>query len=83
MSEVWGDLQRASGATERLVELIQAKPAIALDHHGIDDSAKRLKEQMETIAYLIDKALMNHENESVLNEVKSEVHTLMSRFPLY
>jgi glycine hydroxymethyltransferase len=41
------------------------------------------EEQMETIAYLIDKALMNHENESVLNEVKSEVHTLMSRFPLY
>ncbi len=41
------------------------------------------EEQMETIAYLIDKALMNHENESVLNEVKSEVHVLMSRFPLY
>ena len=37
LSEVWGDLQRASGATERLVELIQAKPAIAFDHHGIDD----------------------------------------------
>jgi glycine hydroxymethyltransferase len=41
------------------------------------------EEQMATIAYLIDKALMNHENEVVLNEVKSEVHTLMSRFPLY
>ena len=52
LSEVWGDLQRASGATERLVELIQAKPAIAFDHHGIDDSAKRLKEQMETIGVL-------------------------------
>jgi len=52
LSEVWGDLQRASGATERLVELIQAKPAIAFDHHGIDDSAKRLKEQMEAIGVL-------------------------------
>jgi glycine hydroxymethyltransferase len=41
------------------------------------------EEHMETIAYLIDKALMNHENESVLNEVKSEVNVLMSRFPLY
>jgi glycine hydroxymethyltransferase len=41
------------------------------------------EEQMETIAYLIDKALMNHENEAVLNEVKSEVNVLMSRFPLY
>ena len=29
LSEVWGDLQRAAGATERLVELMQAKPAIA------------------------------------------------------
>lgn len=29
LSEVWGDLQRAAGATERLVELIQAPPAIS------------------------------------------------------
>lgn len=29
LSEVWGDLQRAAGATERLVELMQAKPTIA------------------------------------------------------
>lgn len=29
LSEVWGDLQRAAGATERLVELMQAEPAIA------------------------------------------------------
>ncbi len=28
LSEVWGDLQRAAGATERLVELIQARPAM-------------------------------------------------------
>ncbi len=28
LSEVWGDLQRAAGATERLVELMQAEPAI-------------------------------------------------------
>ena len=54
LSEVWGDLQRASGATERLVELIQAKPAIAFDHHGIDDSANRLKQQMEVIGALAD-----------------------------
>ncbi len=52
LSEVWGDLQRASGATERLVELIQAKPAIAFDHHGIDDSPNQLQRQMETIGAL-------------------------------
>ncbi len=28
LSETWGDLQRAAGATERLVELMQAAPAI-------------------------------------------------------
>ena len=28
LSEVWGDLQRAAGATERLVELMQAQPQI-------------------------------------------------------
>jgi glycine hydroxymethyltransferase len=41
------------------------------------------EEQMETIAYLIDKALMNHDNDTILNEVKLEVHALMSKFPLY
>lgn len=29
LSETWGDLQRAAGATERLVELMQAEPALA------------------------------------------------------
>jgi len=29
LSEVWGDMQRAAGATERLMELLAAKPAIA------------------------------------------------------
>jgi len=28
LSEVWGDVQRAAGATERLMELLAAKPAI-------------------------------------------------------
>ena len=31
LSETWGDLQRAAGATERLVELMQAKPALSSD----------------------------------------------------
>lgn len=47
-------------------------------------TTRGLKEaEMETIAGLIDKALMNHDNASVLNEVKSAVHTLMAGFPLY
>ena len=29
LSEVWGDLQRAAGATERLVELMRAKPNLS------------------------------------------------------
>lgn len=30
LSEVWGDLQRANGATERLVEILATRPAIVL-----------------------------------------------------
>lgn len=36
LSETWGDLQRAAGATERLVELMQAEPALVfgVGHQG-------------------------------------------------
>jgi len=30
LSEVWGDLQRAAGATERLMEILAARPAISI-----------------------------------------------------
>jgi ATP-binding cassette subfamily B protein len=35
LSEVWGDLQRASGASERLLELLHEKPAIAAPAHPL------------------------------------------------
>ena len=38
---------------------------------------------MESIAALIDEALMNPENTDVLNSVKTKVHTLMAKYPLY
>lgn len=41
LSETWGDLQRAAGATERLVELMQAEPALTSRSQaivGTDDS---------------------------------------------
>jgi glycine hydroxymethyltransferase len=38
---------------------------------------------MDAIAALIDEALMNPENSDVLNSVKSKVHGLMARYPLY
>ena len=41
LSETWGDLQRAAGATERLVELMQAKPLIA-DRPEISGQAQGL-----------------------------------------
>jgi len=37
LSEVWGDLQRAAGATERLVELIQAKPELESSDQGVSE----------------------------------------------
>lgn len=33
LSEVWGDLQRAAGATERLMEILAARPAIEAPQH--------------------------------------------------
>jgi ATP-binding cassette, subfamily B, bacterial len=33
LSETWGDLQRAAGASERLMELLTTKPAIAAPEH--------------------------------------------------
>ena len=35
------------------------------------------------IAQLIDKALMNHNNEVVLTEIRNEVNAWMKSFPLY
>ena len=41
------------------------------------------EEDMETIAELIDRVLMNTDNEAVISQVKSEVNALMARYPLY
>lgn len=41
------------------------------------------EKEMVTIARLIDKALRNTENESILEEVKNEVIELTKQFPLY
>ncbi len=47
-------------------------------------TSRGLKEEhMETIAELIDMALTNHSNDSILATVKSRVHELMRQFPLY
>ena len=36
LTEMWGDVQRAAGAMERLSELLQATPAIAAPAHPVD-----------------------------------------------
>jgi glycine hydroxymethyltransferase len=41
------------------------------------------EEHMSTVVGLIDKALVNAENEDVLATLKGEVHTFMQQFPLY
>jgi glycine hydroxymethyltransferase len=41
------------------------------------------EEHMSTVVGLIDKALVNAENEGVLAALKGEVHTFMQQFPLY
>ncbi len=41
------------------------------------------EDEMKQIAEFIDKVIMNHENESVIEEVKKGVYELTSQFPLY
>jgi glycine hydroxymethyltransferase len=38
---------------------------------------------METVVALIDKVLMNADDETVIAEVKATVKTFMQQFPLY
>jgi glycine hydroxymethyltransferase len=47
-------------------------------------TTRGLKEpEMDIIADLIDRVLMNTDKPEVIEKVKSEVHALMARFPLY
>lgn len=47
-------------------------------------TSRGMKEKhMEAIAALIDRVLVNVENESEITNVKKDVHTLMEQFPLY
>jgi glycine hydroxymethyltransferase len=47
-------------------------------------TTRGLKEsEMPIIANLIDRALMNHDNEQALNDIKNEVNDLMKKYPLY
>jgi len=47
-------------------------------------TTRGMKEQeMEKIVDLIDEVLMNHENESKIQSIKSEINTWMQSFPLY
>jgi glycine hydroxymethyltransferase len=47
-------------------------------------TTRGLKENdMSQIVDMIDKALMNHDNESVLKQIKGEVNEWVKQFPLY
>ena len=49
----------------------------AITTRGLNES------DMKTLANWIDKALTNHENEEMLNEIKGEVKVFMKDYPLY
>ncbi len=43
-----------------------------------------MKEQhVEAVVEMIDKVLMNIDDENTINSVKAEVHEYMKQFPLY
>ena len=41
------------------------------------------EDEFRTVVDLIDKALMNHSDETVIARVRGEVEALCSQFPLY
>ena len=54
LSETWGDLQRAAGATERLVELMQAEPAlVSVPHATVPQATEALhaKAHLDAVAF--------------------------------
>lgn len=60
LSETWGDLQRAAGAMERLVELMQAEPALADDTHTLKSARSHQVQQSKNF---------DHTDALVLNDV--------------
>jgi glycine hydroxymethyltransferase len=42
-----------------------------------------LEEDMEEIVSFIDDAILNHDNESFLQQIRNKVNVLMKKFPLY
>jgi glycine hydroxymethyltransferase len=42
-----------------------------------------IEHQMEDVVELIDRVLMNADNEKTVEQVKNEVKELMTGFPLY
>ena len=64
LSETWGDLQRAAGATERLVELMQAKPALVSlaphSNNATDQAADQaVKQTLDKISGRISERISN------------------------
>ena len=51
LSEVWGDVQRAAGATERLMELLAARPEIVAPAHPVPLPAPRGEVGIEHVTF--------------------------------
>ena len=51
LSEVWGDVQRAAGATERLMELLAAKPDIVAPAHPVPLPPPRGEIAIESVTF--------------------------------
>jgi ATP-binding cassette subfamily B protein len=51
LSEVWGDVQRAAGATERLMELLAARPAIRAPEPALLLAVQRGEIRIEALSF--------------------------------
>lgn len=80
-------LDRAAITVNKNAVPYDDKPALVTSGIRIGTAAvttRGMKEsEMDVIADLIDRVVSNHENESVLKEVREEVRNLTAKFPLY
>lgn len=73
LSETWGDLQRAAGATERLVELMQAKPALDCAIYGVVSSGEGV------LPACVGEDPLSHSNHSTALRFKDVIFAYSSR----
>ncbi len=73
LSEVLGDVQRAAGATERLLELLDAKPVIVGGHTRLPDPSTHTSSGSTVAFQHVDFSYPSRQNEQALADVSFDL----------